>query len=154
LPRDPVPTWSYVFAVVQKDDRFLLVQETKHGRSWYLPAGRVEPHESLVAAVHRETLEEAGVPIVLEGLLRVERTVRAGNGVRLRVFFAARPADDTPPKSVADAESLGAGWFTLAEAARLPLRGDDVLESLELRLAARRGDAGAVLAPLTLLAEG
>jgi phosphatase NudJ len=154
LPRDPVPTWSYVFAVVQKGERFLLVQETKHGQTWYLPAGRVEPHESLVAAVHRVTLEEAGVPIVLDGLLRVERTVRAGSGVRLRVFFAARPADDTPPKSVADSESLGAAWFTLAEAERLPLRGDDVLESLVLSIAARRGEPGVALAPLTLLAEG
>jgi len=161
MPRDPVPTWSFVLAVVRRGHHYLLVQEAKHGQGWYLPAGRVEPHESLVAAVHRETLEEAGVPIVLDGLLRVERVVRGEGGVRLRVIFAAHPADDTPPKSVADEESLRAGWFTLEEAAGLPLRGDDVLETLRLLPLDAGGGAGEgdapkashMVFPLTLLTE-
>jgi phosphatase NudJ len=152
MARDPVPTWSFVLAVVRLGHRYLLVQEAKHGQGWYLPAGRVEPEESLVAAVHRETLEEAGVPIVLDGLLRVERVVRGQDGVRLRVIFAAHPADDTPPKSVPDEESLRAGWFTLEEAAALPLRGDDVLDTLRL-WEPGAGAGGPNVFALTLLTE-
>jgi phosphatase NudJ len=47
---------------------------------------------------------------------------------RLRVIFVARPQDDTPPKSIPDEESLGAGWFSLEELEQLPLRGEEVRE--------------------------
>lgn len=123
--RDPIPTWTFALAVVQKGDRFLLVHERKHGQTWYLPAGRVEPGERISDAAVREAREESGVPIVLDGVMRVQHTVRS-DGARLRVLYHARPADDTPPRTTPDEESLGAGWFTLEEMARLPLRGDEV----------------------------
>ncbi len=48
-----------VAAVVQKDDRFLLVEELVGGRKVFnQPAGHLEDGESLVEAVVRETLEE------------------------------------------------------------------------------------------------
>jgi len=147
VPREPIPTWYFVLAVVRSGHRYLLVQERKHGNTWYLPAGRVEPGEALGAAARREALEEAGIPIVLEGILRVEHVLRPEGGVRVRVVFAARPGSDAPPKSVPDDESLGAGWFTLAEAAQLPLRGDDVLEHL------RQVEDGGPVYPLALLKE-
>src|ERR1043166_6104901 len=109
LAREPIPSWFFVLVVVRKGDRFLLVHERKHGQLWYLPAGRVEPGESFVAAAERETLEETGVPVRLTGVLRVEPPPSAP-AARLRVVFAAEPRDDTPPKSVADEESLGAAW--------------------------------------------
>jgi 8-oxo-dGTP pyrophosphatase MutT (NUDIX family) len=147
LAREPLPTWYFTLVVVRLGHRYLLVQEAKHGNTWYLPAGRVEAGETLASAALRETLEEGGIPIVLEGVLRIERVRREGGGVRERVVFVARPADDTPPKHVADEESLGARWVTLAEAAALPLRGDDVLDWLGLV------EAGAQVHPLTLLTE-
>jgi hypothetical protein len=45
---------------------------------------------------------------------------------RLRVIFVAHPEDDTPPKSIPDEESLGAGWFSLEELESLSLRGEEV----------------------------
>src|SRR4051812_25175444 len=66
MAREPIPTWFFALVVVRKGDRFLLVQEHEHGQLWYLPAGRVEPGEGLCAAALRETLEESGVPVVLE----------------------------------------------------------------------------------------
>ena len=50
LARDPIATWFFAVVVVRLDDRFLLVHERKHGQLWYLPAGRAEPGETLVAA--------------------------------------------------------------------------------------------------------
>jgi 8-oxo-dGTP pyrophosphatase MutT (NUDIX family) len=127
MARDPIPTWCFALVVVRKDDQYLLVHERKHGQRWYLPAGRVEPGETLEAAACRETLEETGVPVRMTGILRVEHTPREP-GARLRVVFLAEPAQDVPPKTEPDEESLGARWVSLDELAALPLRGDEVRE--------------------------
>jgi phosphatase NudJ len=58
MSRTPIPTWYFVLVVVRSEDRYLMVQERKHGQLWYLPAGRVEPGETFVKAALRETLEE------------------------------------------------------------------------------------------------
>jgi phosphatase NudJ len=145
MARDPIPTWFFALVVVRKSDRFLVVQERKHRQLWYLPAGRVDAGETLAEAALRETLEETGIPVVLEGVLRVQHTPRSDGTCRVRVVFVARPEDDRAPKSVPDDESLRAAWVTLEELERLPLRGDEVRE-LFTAVA-----GGAPLAPLSLL---
>lgn len=129
MPREPIPTWCFAIAVVQRADQFLMVHERKHGQLWYLPAGRVEPGETFEAAAYRETLEETGVPVRIVGVLRVEHTPLA-SGSRLRVVFLAEPIDHTPPKSIPDDESLGAAWVGLDELSNYPLRGQEVLDLL------------------------
>lgn len=149
MARDPTPTWFFVLVVVRLGHRFLLVRERKHGQLWYLPAGRVEPGEDLAEAALRETLEEAGIPVVLEGILRFERSVIFDGDVRMRVIYVARPAGDTPPKTQADDESLEARWVSLLEMDTLPLRGAEVREILE------HAASGGQVFPLSLLtAEG
>jgi len=124
------------------------VHERKHGSTWYLPAGRVEPGETFPEAALRETLEETGVPVALDGILRIEHQPRQGAS-RLRVIFVAHPASDVPPKSTPDRESQGAAWFTLDQLSGLPLRGHEVLRIL------RNVQHGAPVHPLSLLtAEG
>ena len=145
MPREPIPTFYFALAVVRLGHRFLLVHERKHGQQWYLPAGRVEHGETLVEAARRETLEETGVPIVIEGVLRVEHTLRESSA-RVRVIFLARPADDTPPKSVADKESLEARWVSLEDLKHLELRGPEVREIFE------HVAAGGAVHPLHVLA--
>jgi len=71
MASDPIPTWFFAVVVVRRADRFLLVRERKHGQTWYLPAGRVEPGETLSAAACRETMQEAGIAITLTGVLRI-----------------------------------------------------------------------------------
>jgi 8-oxo-dGTP pyrophosphatase MutT (NUDIX family) len=127
MARDPIPTWCFAVVVVRKGNSYLLVHESKHGQRWYLPAGRVEPGESFADAAYRETLEEAGVPVRLTGILRIEHTPRP-DGSRLRVVFLAEPSDDTPPKTEADAESLEARWVLMSELDGLSLRGEEVRE--------------------------
>jgi 8-oxo-dGTP pyrophosphatase MutT (NUDIX family) len=151
VAREPIPTHCFALVVVERDDgRFLLVQERKHGQSWYLPAGRVDPGEDFVQAALRETLEESGLPVRLTGILRIEQRATSSSQ-RLRVFFLARPLDPSlPPKSSPDEHSLRAAWFTLDELRALPLRGDEVFAWCEAVHAGR-----ASVAPLPLLtAEG
>src|SRR5689334_7979275 len=93
-PRGPIPTWYFALVVVRRGHRFLLTQERKYGSSWSIPGGRVEPGETLVTAAIREVLEETGVPIRLDGILRIEHAP-VDAGVRVRVLFAGSPIDDT-----------------------------------------------------------
>lgn len=131
MAREPIPTWYFALVVVRLENRFLLVHECKHGQHWYVPAGRVEPGETIVEAARRETLEEAGIPIVIEGILRIEHRPFADGTARVRVMFVARPHDDTPPKSIPDEESLEVRWFSLAELYKLSLREEGVRDMLQ-----------------------
>ena len=121
------------------------MQEAKYGNRWYLPAGRVDPGESLTQAARRETLEEAGVEINFDGILRIEHTPVSGSLVRVRVFFLAHPRNEKPPKSNPDKHSLQAAWCSTADMAQLELRGEEVAEVIG---AVKRG---AVVAPMSLL---
>lgn len=144
MSRKAIPTWSFVLVVVRLGRRFLLVHEKKHGQLWYLPGGRVERGETFVAAAKREAMEESGVPVVVEGIMRVEHSARTDDA-RMRVIFVARPADDTPPKESPDEDTLKAGWFTLAELRELPLRGEEVCDIFSAV------ENGAPIYPLSLL---
>lgn len=126
MSRDPIPSWFFVLVVVRRGDEFLVVQEAKHGERWYLPAGRVEPGETFVQAAERETLEEAGIPIKAEGILRIEHTPTIRGNARVRAVLLARPASDAPPKSVPDTESLGARWVRVGDLGGMPMRGSEV----------------------------
>jgi phosphatase NudJ len=116
--------------VVRWGRRFLLTQERKYGSTWSIPGGRVEPGESLQAAAIREVLEETGVPVKLDGVLRVEHTP-GESSARIRVIFIGSPLDDTPPKTMPDDESLGAAYLTLDEVRDRPLRGAELGRLLE-----------------------
>lgn len=145
MAREPIPTHNFALVVCKLGRRVLLVHERKHGQLWYFPAGRVEPGETFADAALRETKEESGVDVVLEGILRVQRSVMP-DYARLRVLYLARPADDAAPKSIADDESLEARYVTLEEMQQLPLRGEEVLAWTRYAL------EGGAVAPLSLLA--
>jgi phosphatase NudJ len=148
MSREAIPTWFFAVVVVQKEDQFLLVHERKHGQQWYLPAGRVEPGETLLAAAERETLEETGVPVRITGLLRLEHSpVR--EYARVRAIFLAEPKDNTPPKSQPDAESLAAAWVRWKDLDLYPLRGEEVRDLIGYVL-----EGGAVYPPSIIQKEG
>lgn len=59
-----------VAAIIERDGRFLLVEEeTNDGVCFNQPAGHLDPHESLVQAVVRETMEETAHDFVPTGLV-------------------------------------------------------------------------------------
>lgn len=142
MARTPIPTWFFALVVVRRGDRFLLVQERSGGGPWYLPAGRVEPGERLADGAARETLEESGVPVVIDGVIRVEHSPGL-QGSRVRVFFAGTPVDFTEPGPTEDCAD--ARWVTLAELEDYPLRGQEVREVFEYI------EGGGAVYPLSLL---
>jgi ADP-ribose pyrophosphatase YjhB (NUDIX family) len=145
-PRAPIPTWYFALVVVRRGHRFLLTQEHKYGATWSIPGGRAEPGEALGAAAVREVLEETGVPIKLDGVLRVEHTPGEGSA-RIRVIFMGSQLDDTAPRTVPDDESLGAAYLTLDEIRARPLRG------AELRVLLETVANGCQVFPLDLLGD-
>lgn len=133
MARVALPTWYFALVVVRRGHRFLLTQERKYGSTWSIPGGRVEAGETWANAAVREVFEETGVPVQLDGLLRVEHTPGEPgvSDTRVRILFTGSPIDDTPPKTSADDESLGAAWVTLDELRKLPLRGAELCALLE-----------------------
>jgi 8-oxo-dGTP pyrophosphatase MutT (NUDIX family) len=79
-----------VAAVVERDGRFLLVEEhTERGLLFNQPAGHLESGESIVAAVVRETLEESAWEFAPEHLIGVYRWRPSGSDVTyLRFAFS------------------------------------------------------------------
>ena len=106
-------TICYIVAgVCIKDGKVLLMQEAKEscrGR-WYLPAGRMEPGESIEQGCVREVLEETGLQVQPLSLIMVE----AGGGRWMRFTFYCRAVGgELKSAKRADKESLQAGWFDL-----------------------------------------
>lgn len=144
MSRHAIPGWFFVVVVVRRGDEFLVVHERKHGGGWYLPAGRVEKGEPLVDAARRETLEESGLVVELDGVLRVEHTPLP-DAVRLRVFFAATARAGAQPRATPNEHTLEARFATLEELRAMPLRGREVIDAC----AALAG--GAPIHPLSIL---
>ncbi len=134
---------AFVIVIVEKDDYYLLIQEAKPERanSWYLPAGRVEPGESIIEAAKRETLEESGLSVEPRYFLRIEQGIpehhKEGEEKieRWRYIIVAEVIGGAL-KTVADDNSLGAGWFRLEGLKDISLRSYEVIDLIE---AYRRG---------------
>lgn len=108
-----------VAAVIEKQGRFLLVEEQSDGqRVVNQPAGHMEDGESLVQAAVREVLEETGQrfhPLGLVGIYRYRIPKGGDQGLTyLRYCFhgTAEPSADAPP---IDADILGQLWLTPAQ---------------------------------------
>lgn len=52
------------------EGKFLAVKETDD-RGWWIPGGKVDPPEDFFVASRRECIEEAGIDIVLKGILHL-----------------------------------------------------------------------------------
>jgi 8-oxo-dGTP pyrophosphatase MutT (NUDIX family) len=104
-----------VAAIIERDDRFLLVEELVGGnRVLNQPAGHLETGESLPHAVARETLEETGYrfePTHLVGIY----LWRCDDGTTfLRVVFCGTHTAPTEPPRL-DEGILGVHWLTRSQ---------------------------------------
>lgn len=93
------------FALIERDQRFLLVQNERTirgalARTWDLPGGQVEPGETLLEALARELREETGLELAgSPRFLFVQEGLRRRSGRRVhawRSFFFGVDAAGTP----------------------------------------------------------
>jgi 8-oxo-dGTP pyrophosphatase MutT (NUDIX family) len=110
-----------VAAVIERNGRFLLVEEeTSHGLRLNQPAGHLEPAETLLQAVVRETLEETTHAFTPTALLGVY--MGRGNGSRrgegpityLRFAYTGELGEEVPGRRL-DAEIVRTLWLTPEE---------------------------------------
>jgi 8-oxo-dGTP pyrophosphatase MutT (NUDIX family) len=107
-----------VAAVVERDGRFLFVEEEANGRRVQnQPAGHLDPGESLVQAAAREVLEETAHRITPTALLGIYRWIYDPEDVTfLRFAFLGR-VDGVEAGRRLDKEILAAVWLSPAELA-------------------------------------
>ena len=111
LREPPFPAYpAFAWAVVRRrsDGRFLLVHEpagiARGAPRYWLPAGRVDAGETLCQAARRECIEEAGVRVVPQAVLRLQVDCATPSPRVMRVALLCEPEDDNAalPKAIPD----------------------------------------------------
>ncbi len=123
-----------VAAVVACQQRFLMVEEWVNELAVFnQPAGHLEPGESLLEALRRETLEESGCVIEPLHLISIYHTdALQPDKAKLRFNFAARLLEQRHGAQL-DSGIIAAHWLTLEQLQRqrARLRGPVVLSCIE-----------------------
>jgi 8-oxo-dGTP pyrophosphatase MutT (NUDIX family) len=124
------PPHITVATIVQRNDKFLMVEEIDNGRSVInQPAGHLEPGETLFEAALRETLEETGWVVELQNFVGVYQYYSAHNDTLYhRIAFTAGPIEQTG--IAIDPDISAALWLTLEEIESLEPRSPLVLASI------------------------
>lgn len=131
-----------VAAVIEHQSQFLLVEEeTSQGIRYNQPAGHVEQHESLIAAVIRETLEETAYHFLPEAVLGLYQWTSSfiPNVCYLRVAFIGRIQEPRLHQAL-DKGIIRAEWFDLdtIRALQPQHRSPQVMACIEDYLAGQR----------------
>ena len=104
-----------VAAVIERDQNFLMVEETIEGRSTLnQPAGHVEDGESILEAVIRETFEETAWRFQPQHLLGIYRWVHTDGDTFIRVSFSGTVTDFNPLQPL-DADIDATRWLSMPE---------------------------------------
>ncbi|UCE88475.1 MAG: NUDIX hydrolase [Pseudomonadota bacterium] len=130
-----------VAAIIAHEERFLLVEEDDNGRRVLnQPAGHLEPDESLLDAVVRETLEETGWRFAPHAIIGIYRWTNPVDDVTYVRFCFAGEHSDFDPDHELDPDIVRTVWKSRAEiaAAHSALRSPLVLRSIDDYLAGRR----------------
>ncbi len=103
-----------VGGVVEKDGKFLLVQEAKEKcrGKWNLPAGHLDPNETIFDGAKREVFEECGCKVEILSVLQIGNKVLKDNSW-VSIIFATKLLEDNI--SFNKEEILDVKWFTYEE---------------------------------------
>lgn len=103
-----------VGVVIEKDNKYLLVQEAKEScrGKWNLPAGHLDPNETILDGAKREAKEETGCEVELTGVCQIGNRVLEG-GVFVSVIFTAKLLHEEI--SFDANEILDVRWFSYDE---------------------------------------
>ncbi|MEO8670860.1 MAG: NUDIX hydrolase [Tahibacter sp.] len=142
--RDDEAIWRphvTVATIVPRQARFLMVEESVRGELLLnQPAGHLEPHESLIEAARRETLEETGWDVEPDSLVGVHQWENPQSGRQfVRFTFAATPLRQRALQPLDDGIERVL-WLSRAELAHAAarLRSPMILASVDAWLAGRR----------------
>ena len=130
-----------VAAVIERDGKFLLVEEISDGRHVLnQPAGHLDPGESLMAACVRETLEETAYAFEPTSLVGIYRWHYApADNTFLRFAFAGAIGRVDAARTL-DTEIVATHWLSREELAARPElhRSPLVMQCVDDYLAGRR----------------
>ena len=103
-----------VGGVIEKDGKFLLVQEAKEKcrGKWNIPAGHLDPNETIFEGAKREVFEECGCKVEISGILQIGNKIASDNAW-VSVIFSTKLLEDNI-KFDTD-EILDVKWFTYEE---------------------------------------
>jgi len=101
-------------ALIVENGRVLLVKRIKAPEAghWNLPGGRVDLFEALETAVIRETTEELGVTIALDGLACLIEMVNIDGQHWVSPVYRAHIVRGTP-QNREPGKASAIGWFSL-----------------------------------------
>jgi len=110
-----------VAAVIEKDSKFLVVEEVIHGEHVYnQPAGHLDPDETLLDAVIRETREESAWLFTPEAVTGIYLWKHPDNGeTYLRVAFCGHCSDHDAEQEL-DTGIVQAVWKSRDELLQRP----------------------------------
>ena len=103
-----------VGGVLEKDGKYLLVQEAQekcYGK-WNLPAGHLDPNETIIEAAKREIKEESGLNVELTGVCQIGNR-KLEDDVFVSVIFSTKVLGGDikfDPNEILDAK-----WFSYEE---------------------------------------
>lgn len=103
-----------VGGVVEKNGKFLLVQENKESckGKWNIPAGGLEESESLIKGAKREIYEETGCKVEITGILEISNRILEGENI-VGFIFDTKIINENIK---ADGEEISdIKWFTYEE---------------------------------------
>ena len=103
-----------VGGVIEKDNKYLLVQESKpkcYGK-WNIPAGHLDPGESIFDGAKREIKEETNCDVELTGVCNIGNHIVPNDTFVAIVFTTKLLTDTVKPQA---GEILEAKWFTYEE---------------------------------------
>lgn len=136
-----------VAAVVQREGRFLIVEERINGATVFnQPAGHVEDRESVITAVIRETLEETAWHFTPQHFLGLYLWRNEDNGrSTVRIAVSGEVTTREPSRRL-DHGILDTHWLTRDElvARTSQLRSPLVLNCIDDYLAGRRHELNAL----------
>jgi len=129
-----------VATVVERDGRFLMIEEVSSGRVVLnQPAGHLEENELFADAALRETMEESGWQVELKYLIGLYAYKSPNSKITYHRLCFAADAVEHHPDSPLDDGILRTLWMTRDEIAENPerLRSQTVLQCIDDYLAGK-----------------
>lgn len=100
--------------IIEKEGKYLLVQEAqeKYFGKWNIPAGHLDPNETIFEGAKREIYEETGCKVELTGVLQIANKVLS-NDTWISVIFATKLIEENIHYD--KSEILDVKWFSYEE---------------------------------------